>query len=71
MAGGGSSGSGYRRGRPPPSRPQRYDRAKFLQANFRFLVSGAWLADGVWTALPAACWRALQRFARLGSLLVC
>lgn len=33
-------GSG-RRGRPPAyNRPQRYDKDKFLQANFRFLVSG-------------------------------
>lgn len=36
----GSYGSG-RRGRPPAyNRPQRYDKDKFLQANFRFLVSG-------------------------------
>lgn len=36
---GSSSGGGRRR--PPMPRPQRYDKDKFLQANFRFLISGA------------------------------
>ena len=45
--GGAVRGSGGRRGAP---RPQPYDRNKFLQANFRFLVSDAgdlrrWEAD--------------------------
>jgi hypothetical protein len=36
--GGPGAYSGGRR-RPPAYRPQRYDKDKFLQANFRFLVS--------------------------------
>lgn len=41
---GGRPGSGVssaRRGRFPAARPQKYDRLKFLQANYRFLVSDA------------------------------
>lgn len=52
-SGPGAAGSYYgsaRRGRPPAyNRPQRYDKDKFLQANFRFLVSGVCV-----TCVPAS-----------------
>ncbi|KAK9868787.1 hypothetical protein WJX84_008695 [Apatococcus fuscideae] len=39
--GGGAGGRGRTGGRRPPPKPQPYNRNKFLQANFRFLVSDA------------------------------
>ena len=39
--GGGGGGRGRTGNRRPPPKPQPYDRNKFLQANFRFLVSDA------------------------------
>jgi hypothetical protein len=44
--GGGAAmgGSSAGRRRFPAPRPQRYDKEKFLQANFRFLVSSEWHA---------------------------
>ena len=57
-------GRGGRRGAP---RPQPYDRNKFLQANFRFLVSDAgdlrrWEGDADlmpdWEDVLEVCWTA-------------
>lgn len=39
--GGGAAGRGRTGNRRPPPKPQPYNRNKFLQANFRFLVSDA------------------------------
>lgn len=51
--GGGGAGSSTARRRYPAPRPQRYDKQKFLQANFRFLVSSRCCCS-LWSPVPVA-----------------